>query len=167
MFRLDGKIALITGAARGLGAATARLLVAQGARVALADLDEEEASRVAEELGSQARAYRVDVSDVAQLRSLVAAVVRDFSRIDILVNNAGICPRLSFAESTEQDWERLMAVNARSQFFLMQAVCAVMKEAGGGRIINVASVAGRVGAAANASIYSGAKGAVVMMTKSI
>jgi 3-oxoacyl-[acyl-carrier protein] reductase len=167
MFRLDGKIALITGAARGLGAATARLLAAQGARVALADLNGAEAVRVAEELNPDARPYQVDVSDASQLRSLVTAVVRDFARIDILVNNAGICPRLSFAESTEEDWERLMAVNARSQFFLMQAVCNVMKKSGGGRIINVASVAGRVGAAANASIYSGTKGAVVMLTKSI
>jgi NAD(P)-dependent dehydrogenase (short-subunit alcohol dehydrogenase family) len=167
MFRLDHKVAIVTGAARGLGAATARTLAAQGAVVALADLDLEEVRRVAAECGPQARAYRVDVSSVPELKEFVAAVVRDFKRIDILVNNAGICPRLPFADSTEEDWDKLVGVNAKSQYFLMQAVCPAMKSQGGGRIINVASTGGRTGAIVNASIYSGTKGAIAMFTKSV
>lgn len=167
MFRVDNKVALVTGAARGVGAATSRVLARQGARVALVDVNVEEARRVAEEIGRNGRAYAVDVSKVPELRALVQEVVRDFGGIDILVNNAGICPRLPFIESTEEDWDRLMAVNAKSQFFLMQGVCPVMKERGGGRIINVASVGGRVGSVANASIYSGTKGAILMFSKSV
>ena len=167
MFGLDGKVALVTGAARGLGAACARALAGQGAQVAAADLNFEEVSQVAAETGPAARPYEVDVSDVSQLQSLVEGVVEDLGRIDILVNNAGICPRLAFEESTEEDWERLMGVNARSQYFLTQAVCPIMRRQGGGRIINVASTAGRTGTVSNASIYSATKGAVVMFTKSI
>lgn len=167
MFRIDNKVALVTGAARGVGAATSRALAGQGARVALADINLEGAGKVAEEIGGHARAYALDVSKVPELHTLVRAVVRDFGGIDILVNNAGICPRLAFMESTEEDWERLMGVNAKGQYFLMQAVCPVMKERGGGRIVNVASVGGRVGSVANASIYSGTKGAIVMFSKSV
>ena len=105
--------------------------------------------------------------EVEACRQLVNTVAQDFGRLDILVNNAGICPRLSFADSTEEDWEKLMRVNAKSQYFLCQAVCPIMKEQGGGRIINIASTGGRTGSFANASIYSGTKGAIVMFTKSI
>ena len=167
LFRLDGKTAIVTGAARGLGAATTRFLVQQGANVAAADLNFDELQKVATEIGPAVKPYRVDVSRVPDLRPWVEQVVKDFGRIDILVNNAGICPRLSFFESTEADWEKLMSVNAKSQYFLMQEVCPVMKRQGGGRIINVASTGGRMGSFSNASIYSGTKGAIVMFSKSV
>jgi 3-oxoacyl-[acyl-carrier protein] reductase len=167
MFKLDHKVAIVTGAARGLGAAAARTLSKVGARVILVDIHLEEVEGVASECGPAAKAYKADVSDVDQLKQLVANIERDIGRIDILVNNAGICPRLSFADSTEADWERLMNVNAKSQYFLMQAVCPVMKKQGGGRIINIVSTGGRIGSFANASIYSGTKGAIVMFTKSV
>ena len=167
MFRLDSKVAIITGAARGLGAATMTTLLRQGARVAAADLQFEELISATKSLEGDVKPYATDVSDVPQLRRFVAEAVRDFGRIDILVNNAGICPRIPFEQSTEEDWERLMSVNARSQYFLCQAVVPVMRRQGGGRIINVASTGGRIGGFANSSIYSGTKGAVVMFTKSI
>ncbi len=167
MFRLDGKTALVTGAARGLGQATARVLGEQGAHVVAADINFEEVSAVAKAIGPAATPYRVDVSKVSELKSMVDTVVRDRGRLDILINNAGICPRLPFNESTEADWQKLFDVNARSQYFLAQAACSAMKKTGGGRIINVASTGGRVGGFANSSIYSGTKGAIVMFTKSI
>jgi NAD(P)-dependent dehydrogenase (short-subunit alcohol dehydrogenase family) len=168
MFRLDSKVAIVTGAARGLGAATAMVLGRQGARVAAADLQFEELSRTTAGADFDVKPYDLDVSNVEQIRRFVDTVVRDFGRIDILVNNAGICPRIPFEQSTEGDWERLMSTNAKSQYFLCQAVVPVMrKQGGGGRIINVASTGGRIGGFANSSIYSGTKGAIVMFTKSI
>ena len=115
----------------------------------------------------RARAYQADLSVVAEIELLVKEVAADFGGIDILVNNAGICPRLPFVDSTEEDWDRLVDVNAKSQYFMMQAVRPHMKARGGGRIVNMASLSGRLGAVVNASIYSGTKGAIVMFSKSI
>jgi NAD(P)-dependent dehydrogenase (short-subunit alcohol dehydrogenase family) len=167
MFRLDDKVALVTGAARGIGAATARTLARQGARIALADLDLDGAKAVAGSIENGAQAFGADLGKVEECKALVAAVVAHFGRLDILVNNAGICPVQPFGTATEAEWDTLMNVNARSQYFLMQAVCPVMKRQGGGRIINLSSAAGRVGSVLNASIYSGTKAAILMISKSI
>ncbi len=167
MFRLDHKVALVTGAARGIGAATARTLARQGARIAAADIDFEGAKALVREIGNRAQAFAANLAKVEECRALVAAVAERFGRIDILVNNAGICPTQPFGTATEADWDTLMNVNARSQYFLMQTVCPVMKKQGGGRIINLSSAAGRVGSVLNASIYSGTKAAILMISKSI
>jgi 3-oxoacyl-[acyl-carrier protein] reductase len=167
MFRLDQRVALVTGAARGVGAATVRVLAAQGARVAAADIRFEEVEQIALSVGQNVKPYQLDVSQSEHLGHFVERVLKDLGSLDILVNNAGICPRLSFLASTENDWNRIMDVNAKSQFFLMQAVCPIMKRQGGGRIINVGSTGGRIGSVSNASIYSGSKGAITMFTKSI
>jgi 2-hydroxycyclohexanecarboxyl-CoA dehydrogenase len=167
LFRLDGKVAIVTGAASGVGAATAKVLAAQGARIAAVDIDKRGLSAVVRKIGGRARGYLVDVSDVGAGRKMAASVYKDFGRLDILVNVAGICPRLPFLKSTPEDWELLNNVNARSQYFLCQAVCPMMKKMGGGRIINVASTGGRTGSFDSASIYSGTKGSVVMFSKSI
>lgn len=167
MFRLDDKVALVTGAARGIGAATACTLAKQGARVAVADLDQDGVKIIADQIGIGAEAFRADLSKVEECKALVAAVVGKYGRLDILVNNAGICPMQPFGTAAEADWDKLMNVNARSQYFLMQAVCPIMKRHGGGRIINLSSAAGRVGSVLNASIYSGTKAAILMISKSI
>jgi 3-oxoacyl-[acyl-carrier protein] reductase len=167
LFRIDGQVALVTGTANGVGAAVALVLAGQGATVAATDLDSEGLFKVVESIGDSARAYEADISVVEEGKEMVAAVYQDLGRIDILVNVAGICPRLPFADSAPEDWESLMNTNARSQYFLCQAVCPIMKKQGGGRIINIASTGGRTGCFANASIYSGTKGAIVMFTKSI
>lgn len=167
MFRLDGKVAMVTGTARGIGNAVARVLAEQGATVTMADLRMDEIEDLAARIGPAAYPYRVDVSSVSEINQWVDQVVGEHGRIDILVNNAGICPRLSFKDSTEADWEKLMSVNAKSQYFLMQAVCPVMAKQGGGRIVNIASTGARVGAYANASIYAGTKAAIAMFSKSV
>lgn len=157
----------MTGAARGVGAAAARVLAAQGARVAAVDIDRKGLRSIVDEIGGAAKGYAVDVSEVKAAKRMVGAVFKDFGRLDILVNIAGICPRLPFLDSTPRDWELLNHVNARSQYFLCQAVCPIMKKLGGGRIINIASTGGRTGSFDNASIYSGTKGAIIMFSKSI
>jgi NAD(P)-dependent dehydrogenase (short-subunit alcohol dehydrogenase family) len=167
MIRFDGKIVVLTGAARGLGNAAARLFADRGASLALVDIRGEEVETLAAELGDDARAFCADLAQVSEIRSVVDDMVGHFGGVDVLINNAAICPRISFEESTEQDWDRLMNVNARSQFFLMQAICPIMRERGGGRIVNVISASGQFGAVANASIYSGTKGAIVAFTKSV
>jgi len=167
-FRIDDKVALITGAARGIGAATAHVLATQGARVAVADLDGEGAEKLAGDIGNGAKSFQADVSSVEACKGLALDVATEMGRLDILVNNAGICPPQSFADATESQWDELMKINARSQYFLMQAVCPIMKEQGhGGRIVNIASAAGRVGSVLDNSIYSGTKAAVLMFSKSI
>ncbi|MEO6846500.1 MAG: glucose 1-dehydrogenase [Chthoniobacterales bacterium] len=166
-FRLDEKVAVVTGAARGLGRAVAKLLADQGAKVAMVDKNNEEISIAAQEIGEAAIAYSADLEKVDDLPALVKRIHSEQGRIDILVNNAGICPRLAFTESTPENWETLMNVNARSQYFMMRAVHPIMKAQGHGRIINVTSTGGRIGSLANASIYSGTKGAIAMFTKSV
>jgi NAD(P)-dependent dehydrogenase (short-subunit alcohol dehydrogenase family) len=167
MTRFDGKIVVLTGAARGLGRAAARLLAEQGASLALVDIRGEEVEALATELGDNTRAFHADLEQVAAIRTVVAAVVEHFGGVDVLINNAAICPRISFEESTEAEWDRVMSVNAKSQFFLMQAVCPIMRKRGGGRIVNVISASGQFGAVANASLYSGTKGAIVAFSKSV
>ncbi|MDA0336760.1 MAG: SDR family oxidoreductase [bacterium] len=167
MTRFDGKVVVLTGAARGLGQATARLLADRGACLALVDIRREEVETLATQLGGSARAFYADLAQVADIRALVGEIVEHFGGVDVLINNAAVCPRIPFEASTERDWERLMSVNAKSQFFLMQAVCPIMRERGGGRIVNVISASGQFGAVANASIYSGTKGAIVAFSKSV
>lgn len=167
LFSFDGKVAVITGAAQGVGAATANVLAKQGARVAMVDYDMPALRAAVRKVGRQAKGYKIDLSDIPASQRMIRSVHRHFGRIDILVNVAGICPRLPFLAATPEDWEKIFNVNARSQYFLCQAVCPIMKQQGGGRIINVTSTAGRTGTFTDASIYSGTKGAIAMFSKSI
>ncbi|MBI3667851.1 MAG: SDR family oxidoreductase [Acidobacteria bacterium] len=166
MFRLDGKVALITGAAGEIGSAVARLFRSQGASLALVDVNQQGVLALAEELSEAAMACQADVSTAGGCRRAVDAAVERFQRLDVLVNNAGICPRIPFLKSTEEDWDRIVAVNQKSMYFCSQAAAPHLRRTKG-RIISVASYAGRAGAAANASIYSGTKGAIIAMTKAI
>jgi 3-oxoacyl-[acyl-carrier protein] reductase len=165
MMLLKNKVILITGAARGIGAAAARRMVEEGAKVAVVDIDMDEASAVARDLGSSAEAFHCDVSDLQQLEPLIASVVSRFGRLDVLVNNAGICPRVSIEDMTEALFDRIIAINLKSVFFLSRAAAEAMKPNNAGRIVNLSSTGGRTGGIYNATVYSATKAGVISMTK--
>jgi 3-oxoacyl-[acyl-carrier protein] reductase len=165
---LNDRVALVTGAGRGIGAATARQLAEAGARVAVADIDLQLAEPVAAEIsqgGRAAAAFGHDVARPEACDDLVGAVVARFGRLDILINNAAICPRIPLDDMTEADFDRIVGVNLKSVFFLSRAAGRAMRANGWGRIVNVSSTGGRTGGLFNATVYSATKAGVISMTK--
>ena len=152
--------AFVTGAGRGIGAAIARRLAANGASVVVADLDGNAARAVAEEIGG--RSVQLDVADAAAAR----AVIESVGTLDVLVNNAGFDDFDFFTAMTPERWRRLLAVNVEGVFACTHAALPAMQQARYGRIVNVSSEAGRIGAKGNA-VYAATKGAVIAFTKSI
>lgn len=167
--RLAGKVALVTGAARGIGAATAKRFGDEGARVVLADVLEEEGRKLAQDLRSRdvgAQFVKLDVSDPSEWSDAVAGAVHEFGALHVLVNNAGIA-RLEDVESeTVEGWSRLIAVNQTGVWLGMRAAAPAIRGAGGGSIVNVSSIYGAVGGNGAAVAYHASKGAVRLMTKS-
>jgi 2-keto-3-deoxy-L-fuconate dehydrogenase len=169
MFDLSGKTAVVTGSGSGIGEAIARLFARQGARVALLDVDEGAATRVAAAIGSDggaAEPWRCDVSDAGQVASTFAGVQARFGRLDILVNNAGIAQVGDLARTTEEDLDRVYRVNVKGVFLCARAALPAMLAQGGGVILNMASIASHVGVPERFA-YSMSKGAVLTMTRSI
>ena len=164
MGTLDGKVAIITGAARGMGEAHARRFVQEGARVMVADVLAKEGAAVAGELGDQGFFEPLDVTDIAAWRRVVDATVARWGRVDVLVNNAGIFRILSIADTTPEIWERIMAVNTTGVFLGIQSVAPLMVAQGSGSIVNISSIAGLRGSALTIA-YSTSKWAVRGMTK--
>jgi 2-hydroxycyclohexanecarboxyl-CoA dehydrogenase len=162
--RLEGKIALVTGGASGIGAATARRLSAEGARVAIGDLNEEGARELAGELDGLGCA--LDVTDTASVRAAVAAIEEQLGPVDVLVNNAGTDLFSYFVNSDEGLWDFVLAVNLRGVLAVTHAILPSMQERRAGAIVNVASEAGRVGSQGSA-VYSAAKAGVIGFTKAI
>jgi NAD(P)-dependent dehydrogenase (short-subunit alcohol dehydrogenase family) len=169
MDSLARKRALITGGASGIGKATALLFASEGAMISIVDLDATGAQAVMKTIpGSEGRVIFVpcDVTDAAQCQRAVAQTVRDLGGLDILVNCAGIIRRATVLETTEAEWDHVMAVNLKSIFLLSKYAIPIMAEAGGGTIINVSSGWGLVGGPRAAS-YCASKGGVVQLTKSM
>jgi NAD(P)-dependent dehydrogenase (short-subunit alcohol dehydrogenase family) len=163
--RLEGKSALITGAARGIGAAFARAYAAEGARVAIGDIDLARAEATAAEIEG-AHAVRLDVTDQGSIEAGVAAVVKEAGRLDILVNNAAVFDAAPIVEITRESYDRLFAINVAGTLFTLQAAARQMIAQGqGGKIINMASQAGRRGEALVA-VYCATKAAVISLTQS-
>jgi 3-oxoacyl-[acyl-carrier protein] reductase len=165
---LENRVAIITGAARGIGAATAERLAKEGARVAVVDIDMKEANQVVETIraaGGDAAAFECDVAQPTKVEALVADVTAHFGQLDILVNNAGICPRVSIDEMTETLFDKMININLKSIFFLSRAAGNAMK-ARGGHIINLSSTGGRIGGVFNATVYGATKAGILAMTKS-
>jgi 2-hydroxycyclohexanecarboxyl-CoA dehydrogenase len=162
--RLDGQIALVTGAASGIGAATARRLAAEGALVVVADVDEAGARRVADDVNGHA--VCVDVTDPASVRSAVDTTLDTLGRIDVLVNNAGGGQLALFLDTAEPDWDRILQVNLRGAMSCTRAVLGTMYERRRGSIVNVASAAGEIGTPGGVA-YSAAKAGVLGFTKAL
>lgn len=169
--RLTDKVCLITGAGSGIGRATAILFAAEGARVAVADVDMAGARETVAHIeaagvvpGAGARAFELDVTDAAACEATVAAVVEAYGAIDVLFNNAGIAGVGTVEETSLELWERVMAVNVRGVFLVARAVMPIMVAAGRGSIINMSSTLAEIGLARRAS-YSASKGAVLALTR--
>ena len=164
---LEGRTALVTGAARGIGLAIARRFVAEGARVALVDLDGTAVAAAAKELGDAALALTADVTQTADVERAVAAAHARWRRLDVVVNNAGITggSKLTW-ELTDEDWHRVIACDLTSVFLVSRAAVKLMLGQGSGRIINIASIAGKEGNPTLAP-YSTAKAGVIGFTKAL
>jgi NAD(P)-dependent dehydrogenase (short-subunit alcohol dehydrogenase family) len=165
--RLADKVCLITGAGSGIGRASALLFAAEGAEVAVADVDRGAAAETTVRLeaeGGRGRTYQVDVADPASAEALARQVVGDFGRIDVLFNNAGIAGVGVLHETSIELWDRVMAVNVRGVFLVARAVLPFMIEAGRGSIINMSSTIAEIGLADRAS-YAASKGAVLSLTR--
>ncbi|MEE9191977.1 MAG: 3-oxoacyl-ACP reductase family protein [Candidatus Aerophobetes bacterium] len=168
--RLKNKVAIVTGAARGIGKAIAQRFLQEGAAVAINDVNLEKAEEIVHEAkskGKKALSVKADVSNEKEVEEMVNRVYSNFARIDILVNNAGIIKRGSTEDHSYEDWDRVIAVNLRGTYNCSKAVIPIMKKQGCGKIVNVSSIAGKVGNIASAPSYGSSKGAINALTKSM
>jgi len=166
---LQGQVAIVTGAGRGIGRATALELARMGADIVVAELDAGGADKTAalvKDAGRRAAVIPTDVTKRAQLAAMVERTLAAFGRIDVLVNNAGIYRAAATLEVTEEHWDAIMTINAKAVFFASQAVLPVMIAQKSGAIVNLASMAGKIGSKTNLP-YNASKAAVVSMTKSL
>lgn len=164
---LKGKTAIVTGAAQGIGFAIARALAGKGARVALYDLNEAKARESAAQLvaeGGEAFGGFVDVVDLVSIKAMLADTVSQFGYLDIVVNNAGILFSTAIQDITEQEWDKVLSVNLKSVFFISQQALAYLKGRPNPRIINMASVSGRMGGYESSLAYVASKGGVISLT---
>ena len=166
---LQGQVAIVTGAGRGIGRATALELARMGADIVVAELDQANAERTASEiraLGRRALVVQTDVTSRDDLRAMVERTLAEFGRIDTLVNNAGIYRAATTLEVTEEHWDAIMNINAKAVFFATRAVLPTMIAQKRGVIVSLASMAGKIGSRANLP-YNASKAAVISMTKSL
>jgi 3-oxoacyl-[acyl-carrier protein] reductase len=166
---LQGKVAIVTGAGRGLGKAIAGALAGEGVRLALLDVDWPVEAVASSETaaGSTSLILQVDVAQGEAVRAAVARVQAEFGRIDILVNNAGIASFTMIPDISEQEWDHVLAVNLRSVLLMSQAVFPIMRQQGGGVIVNMTSMAGKVGGLKIGPAYSASKAGIICLTISL
>lgn len=166
--KLQGKVALVTGAARGIGLAIARKFAEEGASVVLIDLKgaETAAARMKSE-GLDAEGFPLDITDSAAVNAAVETILAAKGKIDILVNNAGIIARGSIGDLTYESWHKVMDVNVNGAFYLCKAVVPLMTGQRSGRILNISSIAGKMGDITAAPVYGTSKGAINALTKSL
>ncbi|NCS99755.1 SDR family oxidoreductase [Candidatus Parcubacteria bacterium] len=172
MFELTGKIALVTGARRGMGAAHAIALASQGATVIVTDINAKSCSSVVSQIkksGGTADCYKLDVSNAKEVNSVISSIVKKYGRLDILVNNAGIYQTKPALEISEKDWNQTININLKGQFLCAQRAAKEMMKNNWGRIINISSVAsGQVGVGiAGGAHYTASKGGVIGLTETL
>jgi NAD(P)-dependent dehydrogenase (short-subunit alcohol dehydrogenase family) len=165
--RLENKVAFISGGARGMGAVEAKMFASEGAKVVIADMLEEEGKQTEAEIneaGGQCLFVKLDVTDEKAWQDAVATTVARFGKLDILVNNAGIARVNSVEDTTSEEWDLVMDINAKGVFLGTKTVLPELRKAGGGSIVNISSIAGLTGG--RTSSYAASKGAVRLLTKS-
>jgi NAD(P)-dependent dehydrogenase (short-subunit alcohol dehydrogenase family) len=168
MGRLDGKVALISGGAKGQGAVEARLFVREGASVVFGDILDDEGKRVEAEIraaGGAATYVHLNVTREADWRAAVNTAMQTYGKLTVLVNNAGILLRAKIEDMSEADWDRIMAVNVKGVFLGTKCAIPAMRQAGGGSIVNISSTAGLVAGPGETAAYIATKGAVRLFTK--
>lgn len=165
---LSQRISLVTGAGRGIGRACALALAAAGSKVVVADLNgyDEVAAEISGK-GGLAMGLRADISSVEDIKMVFASIEAKWGGLDVLVNNAGICTTSSVDDITESEWDLVLSVNLKGAFFCSQAAAGLMEKRGGGRIINIASLAGRTGSAVASTTYSVSKAGVIGLTRDL
>ena len=167
--RLQNKVALISGGARGMGAAEARMFAREGAKVVIGDVLETEGRQVEAEInetGGECVFVHLDVTQESEWQRAVETAVTRFGKLDVLVNNAGIVMRASIEDTSAGDWDRMLDVNAKGVFLGTKAAIPAMRRAGGGSIVNISSISGMVGEQLASASYNASKGAVRTFTKS-
>ncbi|HIM38275.1 MAG TPA: glucose 1-dehydrogenase, partial [Dehalococcoidia bacterium] len=167
--RLENKVALISGGARGMGAAEARMFAREGAKVVIGDVLEAEGRQVEaqiNEAGGECVFVLLDVTQESQWQQAVETAVARFGKLDVLVNNAGIVLRGILEDTSAEDWDKVMDVNAKGVFLGTRAAISEMKKSGGGSIVNISSISGIVGQSDIQPVYNASKGAVRIFTKS-
>lgn len=168
--KLYGKVALVTGSTRGIGKAIALALAKEGCDVVVSGTNEQKAHQVAQEIqamGRRALAVRANVANLEDVKMMFQKVMETFGRLDILVNNAGIIRRGNIENHSDEDWELVLAVNLRGTYYCSREAAKIMKQQRWGRIINISSVAGKVGDITSAPSYGPSKAAVNALTKSL
>ena len=167
--RLDGKVALISGGSRGMGAFEAELFVQEGAKVVICDVRDDEGDALAKEIvdrGGEAAFVHLDVTSESDWAAAVREAVERYGKLDVLVNNAGVSARGSIEETSPDDWDRVMDINAKGVFLGTRSAIPEMRKAGGGSIINISSQLGLVGMGESSPQYQASKGAVRIFSKS-
>lgn len=164
----NGEVAIITGSAQGIGRAIAERFCQEGAKTAIIDINEKKGTLCSQAIrattGGDSHFFKCNVMSVDEIKNCVKSVADKFGRIDILVNNAGILHTTPIEDVTEEEWDRIMAINLKSVFFMTQQVIPYMKEIGRGSILNISSLAGRMGGYANGLGYTASKAGIIGLT---
>lgn len=163
--KLEDKVAIVTGGGRGMGRAMTLRFASEGARVVIAEIDRESGEQTLSDIGRQGLLMHTDLAKVAEIDQLIDKTVAELGKVDILVNNAGVTRSLGFFDVSEADWDWMYAVNARGLFFCMQRAAREMAKRKSGKIINIASIAGKGFRGTSNIAYAGTKGAVIAMTR--